>query len=186
MLCIDSRAQLNFWKSVLFYLGGCGPQAKQFSQKVCFSLANQDTSICLAAALPSLSAFNMLCMTIFMLEECLVFVNYYSWMFFLRFDSRQQFDICFALFLGMIMFVNTGFRSRVKYFSIMDPTQMTYYISEILDAGLQGPLFMVSFSFSVPSAHLFFCSSVCLYLSVDAFTGDYRKLSRRSFYQCLS
>ena len=110
-------------------------------------------------------------------------VNYYSWMFFLRFDSRQQFDICFALFLSMIMFVNTGFRSRVKYFSIMDPTQMTYYISEILDAGLQGPLFMVSFSFLY---HLRTCSSVCLYLSADAFTGDYRKLSRRSFYQCLS
>ena len=75
-----------------------------------------------------------------------------------RFDSRQQFDIYFALFLGMIIFVNTGFRSRVKYFSIVDPTQTTYYISEILDAGLQaqGPLFMVSFSFSVPSAHLFF------------------------------
>ncbi|TKW42176.1 hypothetical protein SEVIR_1G366100v4 [Setaria viridis] len=37
-----------------------------------------------------------------------------------------------------------GFRSRVKYFSIVDPTQMAYYISEILDAGLQGPLFMVT------------------------------------------
>ncbi|CAN6245682.1 unnamed protein product [Urochloa humidicola] len=37
-----------------------------------------------------------------------------------------------------------GFRSRVKYFSILDPTQMAYYISEILDAGLQGPLFMVT------------------------------------------
>jgi histone demethylase JARID1 len=68
-----------------------------------------------------------------------------------------------------------GFRSRVKYFSIVDPTQMTYYISEILDAGLQGPLFMVSFSFLY---HLRTCSSVCLYLSVAAFTGDYRKLSR--------
>jgi hypothetical protein len=92
-----------------------------------------------------------------------------------RFDSRQQCDIYFALFLGMIIFVNTGFRSRVKYFSIVDPTQMTYYISEILDAGLQGPLFMVSFSFLY---HLRTCSSVCLYLSVAAFTGDYRKLSR--------
>jgi hypothetical protein len=123
----------------------------------CFSIWKQ---LCywelLFAALPSLSAFNILRMTIFMLEECLLSVNYYSWMFFLRFDSRQQFDIYFALFLGMIIFVNTGFRSRVKYFSIVDPTQMTYYISEILDAGLQGPLFMVSFSFSVPSAHLFF------------------------------
>ncbi|KAL6631367.1 hypothetical protein ACP70R_028217 [Stipagrostis hirtigluma subsp. patula] len=37
-----------------------------------------------------------------------------------------------------------GFRSRVKYFSIVDPMQMAYYISEILDAGLQGPLFMVT------------------------------------------
>ncbi|CAO2040282.1 unnamed protein product [Urochloa humidicola] len=37
-----------------------------------------------------------------------------------------------------------GFRSRVKYFSILDPTQMAYYISEILDAGLQGPLFTVT------------------------------------------
>jgi hypothetical protein len=50
MLCIGSRAQLNFWNSVLFYLGGCGPQAKQFSQKVCFSLANLDTSMRLPAA----------------------------------------------------------------------------------------------------------------------------------------
>ncbi|KAM0905661.1 hypothetical protein ACQ4PT_017254 [Festuca glaucescens] len=37
-----------------------------------------------------------------------------------------------------------GFRSRVKYFSIVDPMQMAYYVSEILDAGLQGPLFMVT------------------------------------------
>uniref|UniRef100_A0A0A9E2U1 Zinc finger C5HC2-type domain-containing protein n=1 Tax=Arundo donax TaxID=35708 RepID=A0A0A9E2U1_ARUDO len=37
-----------------------------------------------------------------------------------------------------------GFRSRVKYFSIVDPMQMAYYISQILDAGLQGPLFMVT------------------------------------------
>ncbi|CAN6279662.1 unnamed protein product [Urochloa humidicola] len=37
-----------------------------------------------------------------------------------------------------------GFRSKVKYFCIVDPTQMAYYISEILDAGLQGPLFMVT------------------------------------------
>ncbi|KAJ8497639.1 hypothetical protein OPV22_008191 [Ensete ventricosum] len=36
-----------------------------------------------------------------------------------------------------------GYRSRVKYISILDPTQMCYYVSEILDAGLLGPLFMV-------------------------------------------
>ncbi|XP_008802145.2 lysine-specific demethylase JMJ18 [Phoenix dactylifera] len=37
-----------------------------------------------------------------------------------------------------------GFRSQVRYFSVLDPTQMCNYISEILDAGLLGPLFMVS------------------------------------------
>ncbi|KAG1353943.1 Lysine-specific demethylase JMJ703 [Cocos nucifera] len=37
-----------------------------------------------------------------------------------------------------------GFRSRVRYFSVLDPTQMCNYMSEILDAGLLGPLFMVS------------------------------------------
>ncbi|XP_010935913.1 lysine-specific demethylase JMJ703 [Elaeis guineensis] len=36
-----------------------------------------------------------------------------------------------------------GYRSRVRYISILDPTEMCYYISEILDAGLLGPLFMV-------------------------------------------
>jgi len=136
-----SSSQAIFPKS-LFFPGKSGYLHASCS---CFSIWKQ---LCywelLFDALPSLSAFNTLRMTIFMLEECLLFVNYYSWMFFLRFDSLQQFDIYFALFLDMIIFVNKGFRSRVKYFSIVDPTQTTYYISEILDAGLQGPLFMVT------------------------------------------
>lgn len=37
-----------------------------------------------------------------------------------------------------------GYRSRVRYISVLDPTSMCYYVSEILDAGLDGPLFMVS------------------------------------------
>ncbi|PKI41359.1 putative lysine-specific demethylase JMJ16 [Punica granatum] len=37
-----------------------------------------------------------------------------------------------------------GFRSRVRYFSILEPTSMCYYVSEILDAGEAGPLFKVS------------------------------------------
>ncbi|KVI07334.1 hypothetical protein Ccrd_014255 [Cynara cardunculus var. scolymus] len=37
-----------------------------------------------------------------------------------------------------------GFRSRVKYTSIFDPTNTCYYISEIVDAGSDRPLFMVS------------------------------------------
>ncbi|KAG7653570.1 FY-rich N-terminal [Arabidopsis suecica] len=36
-----------------------------------------------------------------------------------------------------------GFRSRVRYMNILDPTNMCFYISEILDAGRNSPLFMV-------------------------------------------
>ena len=50
-------------------------------------------------------------------------------------------------YLLLNLFVNAGFRSRVKYFSIVDPMQMAYYVCEILDAGLQGPLFMVNSCF---------------------------------------
>ncbi|KAG7616716.1 FY-rich C-terminal [Arabidopsis thaliana x Arabidopsis arenosa] len=37
-----------------------------------------------------------------------------------------------------------GFKSRVKFLSVLDPTNLTNYISEVLDAGLLGPLFRVS------------------------------------------
>ncbi|KAK9042070.1 hypothetical protein V6N11_017151 [Hibiscus sabdariffa] len=37
-----------------------------------------------------------------------------------------------------------GFKSRVRYISVLDPTNMAYYVSEILDAEKDGPLFMVS------------------------------------------
>lgn len=37
-----------------------------------------------------------------------------------------------------------GFRSRVRFYSVLDPAQLCSYISEILDAGLLGPLFKVT------------------------------------------
>ncbi|XP_019053494.1 PREDICTED: lysine-specific demethylase JMJ15 isoform X2 [Nelumbo nucifera] len=37
-----------------------------------------------------------------------------------------------------------GFRSRVRFFSVFDPSQICSYISEVLDAGLLGPLFKVT------------------------------------------
>ncbi|XP_047326516.1 putative lysine-specific demethylase JMJ16 isoform X2 [Impatiens glandulifera] len=37
-----------------------------------------------------------------------------------------------------------GYRSRVKYTSVLDPTNTCYYVSEILDNGRGSPLFMVS------------------------------------------
>ncbi|KAE8664573.1 Lysine-specific demethylase JMJ15 [Hibiscus syriacus] len=37
-----------------------------------------------------------------------------------------------------------GFRSRVKYFNVLNPTEVSSYISEVLDIGLLGPLFKVT------------------------------------------
>ncbi|XP_043688229.1 lysine-specific demethylase JMJ18-like isoform X2 [Telopea speciosissima] len=37
-----------------------------------------------------------------------------------------------------------GFKSRIRFFSVLNPTQMCSYISEVLDAGLLGPLFKVT------------------------------------------
>ncbi|KAG9439636.1 hypothetical protein H6P81_019801 [Aristolochia fimbriata] len=37
-----------------------------------------------------------------------------------------------------------GYRSRVRFISVLDPTQVCSYISEVLDAGLLGPLFKIS------------------------------------------
>ncbi|KAL2539866.1 putative lysine-specific demethylase JMJ16 [Abeliophyllum distichum] len=40
-----------------------------------------------------------------------------------------------------------GFRSRVRYIDVLDPSNMCYYVSEILDAGRDKPLFMVSLEY---------------------------------------
>ncbi|ERN18773.1 hypothetical protein AMTRI_Chr07g75170 [Amborella trichopoda] len=37
-----------------------------------------------------------------------------------------------------------GFKSRVRFLSVLDPTETCYYVSEILDAGTDGPLFRVT------------------------------------------
>ncbi|WOG81627.1 hypothetical protein DCAR_0100778 [Daucus carota subsp. sativus] len=37
-----------------------------------------------------------------------------------------------------------GFRSHVKFFNVLNPTEMSSYISEVLDAGFLGPLFQVT------------------------------------------
>ncbi|KAJ4975406.1 hypothetical protein NE237_000512 [Protea cynaroides] len=37
-----------------------------------------------------------------------------------------------------------GFKSRIRFFSVLDPTQMCGYTSEVVDAGLLGPLFKIT------------------------------------------
>jgi C5HC2 zinc finger/F/Y-rich N-terminus len=50
----------------------------------------------------------------------------------------------YMLFNNFLFCFHIGFRSRVKYLSVVDPTEMCYYISEIVDGGDMGPLFMVN------------------------------------------
>lgn len=47
------------------------------------------------------------------------------------------------MFLPFFLIRSAGFKSRVRYISVLDPANMCYYVSEILDAGRDGPLFMV-------------------------------------------
>lgn len=62
---------------------------------------------------------------------------------------------------------SSGFKSRVKFFSVLNPTSIVTYTSEVLDAGLLGPLFKVShllcsYNFMFPD---YFHSSVFLEMS---------------------
>lgn len=52
-----------------------------------------------------------------------------------------------------------GFRSRVNFFSVLDPTKLCNYISEVLDGGLQKPLFKVSVE---DNPEIFFSSTSAL------------------------
>ncbi|KAL3520986.1 hypothetical protein ACH5RR_019135 [Cinchona calisaya] len=54
-----------------------------------------------------------------------------------------------------------GFRSRVRYINALDPTSMCYYVSEILDAGKDGPLFMVSLEDSPSEVFVHFSAATC-------------------------
>ncbi|KAL6503710.1 hypothetical protein OROGR_025633 [Orobanche gracilis] len=54
-----------------------------------------------------------------------------------------------------------GFRSRVRYIDVVDPTKLSFYVSEILDAGRDGPLFMVSVEHSPSEVFIHESASRC-------------------------
>ncbi|KAG0478826.1 hypothetical protein HPP92_013545 [Vanilla planifolia] len=54
-----------------------------------------------------------------------------------------------------------GFQSRVKYFSMLDPTTTCSYMSEILDAGPFGPLFKVTLEGSPDDTFMHFSPERC-------------------------
>lgn len=51
--------------------------------------------------------------------------------------------------MSTLWYTFEGFKSRVLFFSILDPTIICSYISEVIDAGFLGPLFKVSLLTSV-------------------------------------
>ncbi|KAG0484522.1 hypothetical protein HPP92_008601 [Vanilla planifolia] len=54
-----------------------------------------------------------------------------------------------------------GYRSRVRYWSIIDPSQTCFYVSEILDAGLLRPLFMVKLEQNSSEVFFHICATKC-------------------------
>ncbi|CAL1402644.1 unnamed protein product [Linum trigynum] len=54
-----------------------------------------------------------------------------------------------------------GFRTRSKFFSVNDPRKICYYTSEVVDAGLLGPLFKVSFEEYPSEAFTNFSAEKC-------------------------
>lgn len=65
----------------------------------------------------------------------------------------------------LLILLDTGFRSRVRHMSVLDPTVMCYYVSEVLDAGQAGPLFKVLGIFLWCSKIFLFLFSSCSVLS---------------------
>ncbi|KAG0477078.1 hypothetical protein HPP92_013919 [Vanilla planifolia] len=63
------------------------------------------------------------------------------------------------LHFGTTVVENNGFQSRVKYFSMLDPTTTCSYMSEILDAGPFGPLFKVTLEGSPDDTFMHFLLS---------------------------
>ncbi|XP_078427874.1 transcription factor jumonji (jmj) family protein / zinc finger (C5HC2 type) family protein isoform X2 [Wolffia australiana] len=68
-----------------------------------------------------------------------------------------------------------GYRSRVRYLSVLDPSQMCYYVCEILDAGLQSPLFMVQVESCPTEAFIHLSASRCWDLVRERLNNEIRK-----------
>ncbi|KAJ0966496.1 hypothetical protein J5N97_023413 [Dioscorea zingiberensis] len=71
-----------------------------------------------------------------------------------------------------------GYKSRVQYLSILDPTQMCDYISEILDAGLLRPLFMVTPEQSPSEVFIHVSASKCWEMVRERVNNEISRLQR--------
>ncbi|KAK9083466.1 hypothetical protein Scep_029937 [Stephania cephalantha] len=68
-----------------------------------------------------------------------------------------------------------GFRSRVAYLSVIDPTKMCSYVSQILDSGSLGPLFMVSVEEHPNEVFIHTAASKCWELVRERVNQEIRK-----------
>ncbi|KAI3470687.1 hypothetical protein Pfo_027350 [Paulownia fortunei] len=80
-----------------------------------------------------------------------------------------------------------GFRSRVRYVDVVDPTNMCYYVSEILDVGRDGPLFMVFVEHSPREVFIHVSAGRCWEMVRERVNHEIvkqHKLGRGSFLLC--
>ncbi|XP_042000102.1 putative lysine-specific demethylase JMJ16 isoform X1 [Salvia splendens] len=68
-----------------------------------------------------------------------------------------------------------GFRSRVRYIDVTDPSNMCFYVSQILDAGQKGPLFMVSVEHSPSEVYFHVSAARCWELVRDRVNQEIAK-----------
>ncbi|KAE8734652.1 putative lysine-specific demethylase JMJ14 [Hibiscus syriacus] len=61
-----------------------------------------------------------------------------------------------------------GLKSRVRYISVLDPTNMAYYVSEILDAERDEPLFMVSVEHYPGEVFVHVSAARCWEMAIEA------------------
>ncbi|KAH7654403.1 histone demethylase JARID1 protein [Dioscorea alata] len=57
--------------------------------------------------------------------------------------------------------VPKGFVSRVRFFNVLDPTKTCYYISEVVDSGILGPLFKVTMEEEPSVSFMHTCPTQC-------------------------
>lgn len=102
-------------------------------------------------------------------------------------DSKEKLASCVELLnLGSVIFGKLwynkqaifpkGYRSRVKFFSVLVPSKVCWYISEVLDAGLLGPLFQVSLEDSPSEIFMNVSAEKCWEMVVERLNQE---ISRR-------
>ncbi|XP_031505287.1 lysine-specific demethylase JMJ18-like isoform X1 [Nymphaea colorata] len=69
-----------------------------------------------------------------------------------------------------------GYKSRVMFFDILDPTQICSYISEVFDAGLLGPMFKVTVEDNPTEVFMHACPRKCWDLVRQRLNEEIEKL----------